>query len=64
MERTVTHIQNAYYVPVVKCTGYKYRTNTASSTVMRGAGSPQGVFFGEIMIRETADFLNKDPVEL
>ncbi|XP_069682967.1 xanthine dehydrogenase-like [Periplaneta americana] len=64
MERAMTHFQNSYVLPAMRCTGYKCRSNIPSNTVFRGAGGPQGMFFAENMIRDIATFLKKDPTEI
>lgn len=58
------HFQNAYLVPNVLVKGYVCRTNLPSNTAFRGFGGPQGMFLAECMIRDVANKLNKDPMEL
>jgi xanthine dehydrogenase/oxidase len=58
------HFENAYYIPNVRVRGYICKTNLPSNTAFRGFGGPQGMFFGENMIREIASYLNKDPIEV
>ncbi|XP_044734531.1 xanthine dehydrogenase isoform X2 [Chrysoperla carnea] len=64
LERAMFHFQNAYFVPNVLVKGYVCRTNLPSNTAFRGFGGPQGMFLAECMIRDVANKLNKDPMEL
>lgn len=64
LERAMFHFENAYYIPNVRVRGYICKTNLPSNTAFRGFGGPQGMFFGENMIREIASYLNKDPIEI
>ncbi|XP_044755537.1 xanthine dehydrogenase [Coccinella septempunctata] len=64
LERAMTHFENAYYIPVAHVEGYVCKTNLPSNTAFRGFGGPQGMYVGETIIREIADFLHKDVVEL
>ncbi|XP_045474437.1 xanthine dehydrogenase [Harmonia axyridis] len=64
LERAMTHFENAYYIPVVHVEGYVCKTNLPSNTAFRGFGGPQGMYVGETIIREIAEFLQKDVVEL
>ncbi|PNF38422.1 Xanthine dehydrogenase, partial [Cryptotermes secundus] len=63
-ERAMFHFENAYYIPNARVRGYICKTNLPSNTAFRGFGGPQGMFFGENMIREIASYLNKDPLEI
>jgi xanthine dehydrogenase/oxidase len=56
--------ENGYYIPNVRVRGYVCKTNLPSNTAFRGFGGPQGMFFGESMIRQIASYLNKDPLEV
>nr|CAD7263587.1 unnamed protein product [Timema shepardi] len=64
LQRAMFHFSNAYFIPNVRVTGYICKTNIASNTAFRGFGAPQGMFFGENMIRDVASFLSKDPLEI
>ena len=45
MERALTHVTNAYYVPNLSIKGRSCKTNLPSNTAFRGFGGPQGWFF-------------------
>lgn len=60
----MTHIENAYKIPVVKLIGYPCKTNLPSNTAFRGFGGPQGMYAAECILQDIADYLNKDPVKL
>ncbi|XP_065174332.1 xanthine dehydrogenase [Atheta coriaria] len=64
VERAMFHFENAYKIPVARVLGYVCKTNLPTNTAFRGFGGPQGMFAGETMIREIADYLKKDVVEL
>lgn len=64
VQRAMFHFENAYYIPNVRVRGYVCKTNLPSNTAFRGFGGPQGMFFGENMIRQIASYLNKDPLEI
>lgn len=58
------HIINAYYYPNVIVKGYMCKTNIHSHTAFRGFGGPQGMFAGENLIRDIAEYLGKDVTEV
>ncbi|KAL1959530.1 hypothetical protein VTO42DRAFT_1975 [Malbranchea cinnamomea] len=62
LERSLSHIDGVYMIPNVHVRGRLCRTNTVSNTAFRGFGGPQGMFFAECYVSETADRLNI-PVE-
>lgn len=64
LERAMFHFQNTYKIPNVKVGGYMCKTNLPSNTAFRGFGGPQGMFFAENMIRDMANFLDKDPIKV
>ncbi|CAG2063990.1 unnamed protein product [Timema podura] len=64
LQRAMFHFSNAYFIPNVRVNGYVCKTNIPSNTAFRGFGAPQGMFFGENMIRDVAIFLRKDPLEV
>ncbi|CAG9858905.1 unnamed protein product [Phyllotreta striolata] len=61
MERALTHIDNAYYIPAVNLRCHLCKTNLASNTAFRGFGAPQGMFLAETMVQQIADYLKKEP---
>lgn len=64
MGRTMTHVDNAYYIPNVEIIGTVCRTNTPPNTAFRGFGGPQGVATIENIIEEMAVYLKRDPLEI
>lgn len=64
LERAMFHFQNAYKIPNSRVFGYPCKTNLPSNTAFRGFGGPQGMFAAEMMIRDIAEYLRKDPVEI
>ncbi|GJQ84033.1 ry [Trypoxylus dichotomus] len=64
MDRAMFHFSNAYFVPNFRVKGYLCKTNIHSHTAFRGFGGPQGMFAGENMIRNIAEYLNKEVAEI
>lgn len=58
------HFENSYYIPNAHVIGYSCKTNLPSNTAFRGFGGPQGLFAGEHIIRDIAEFLGKDATEI
>lgn len=58
------HFENAYKIPNARVVGYACKTNLPSNTAFRGFGGPQGMLAGETMIRQIAEYLNKDVIEI
>src|SRR5690606_34260343 len=44
LDRGLFHLDNAYFLPHVRCTGRVVKTNLPSNTAFRGFGGPQGIF--------------------
>jgi xanthine dehydrogenase large subunit len=61
--RAVTHVDNAYWIPHFRATGYACRTNKQSNTAFRGFGGPQGVVVMEDALDRIACHLGRDPNE-
>jgi xanthine dehydrogenase large subunit len=64
LERTMLHVDNAYYVPSIEITGTICRTNLPSNTAFRGFGGPQGVAAIENIIEEIAAYLRMDAYDI
>jgi xanthine dehydrogenase large subunit len=64
MERSMFHVDNAYFIPNFAVSGTVCRTNLPSNTAMRGFGGPQGIAAVENVIEEIAAFLGVDPLEV
>ena len=63
-DRAVFHCDNAYFLPNVRATSHRCRTNTVSNTAFRGFGGPQGMFAAEGVIAAIARRLALDPLEV
>ncbi len=63
-DRGMFHADNAYYLPDIRITSYRCRTNTVSATAFRGFGAPQGMAGIERIIHEIAHFLGLDPFDV
>ena len=63
-DRAMFHADNAYYLPAVRITSYRCKTNTVSNTAFRGFGGPQGMVGIERVIEAIALQLGKDPLEV
>jgi len=61
-DRAMFHSDNAYYLPNVRITSYRCKTNTVSNTAFRGFGGPQGMVGIERVIDAIAMQLGKDPL--
>ena len=58
------HIDNAYYLKNITVTSKRYKTNTVTSTVLRGSGKAQGILAIERIIDEIAAVLGHDPLKV
>jgi xanthine dehydrogenase large subunit len=63
-DRAVFHCDNAYFLPSVRITSHRCRTNTVSSTAFRGFGGPQGMFAIEGVIAAIARRLGIDALDV
>ena len=61
-DRAMLHADNAYFLPAVKITSHRLKTNTQSATAFRGFGGPQGVLGIERVMDAIAHELGLDPV--
>ncbi|XP_017768324.1 PREDICTED: xanthine dehydrogenase isoform X2 [Nicrophorus vespilloides] len=64
MERALLHFENSYKIPNARAVGYVCKTNLPSNTAFRGFGGPQAMFVAETILREVAEYLMKDVVEV
>ena len=64
MDRTLFHVDNAYFLPHVALTGRICRTHLPSNTAFRGFGGPQGVAVVENIMEEIAQTLGLDALEV
>jgi xanthine dehydrogenase large subunit len=60
MERTMLHIDNAYFLPAVRVVGQVCKTNLPPNTAFRGFGGPQGIGIVENALQEVAQALGVD----
>ncbi|MGL4511986.1 MAG: xanthine dehydrogenase molybdopterin binding subunit [Lacipirellulaceae bacterium] len=60
MERTMLHLDNAYYLPAARFEGQVCRTNLPPNTAFRGFGGPQGIALVENVLQEVAQTLGLD----
>ncbi len=63
-DRAMFHADNAYYLPNVRITSHRCKTNTVSNTAFRGFGGPQGMMGIEAVIEAISRHLNLDPLEV
>lgn len=61
LARSMTHIDNAYWIPNIRAIGRVCRTNFPPNTAFRGFGGPQAVSTIENIIEEIALTLDLDP---
>ncbi|QIE42844.1 xanthine dehydrogenase molybdopterin binding subunit [Rhodobacteraceae bacterium SC52] len=63
-DRAMLHADNAYWLPAVRITSHRLRTNTQSATAYRGFGGPQGMLGIERVMDHIAHQLGRDPLEI
>jgi xanthine dehydrogenase large subunit len=63
-DRTICHIDNAYYLDAVALKSLRCKTNRVSNTAFRGFGGPQGMFVIENVIDDIARHLGRDPLDI
>ncbi|MGP8244059.1 MAG: xanthine dehydrogenase molybdopterin binding subunit, partial [Bryobacteraceae bacterium] len=61
MGRALFHLDNAYYLPAVRATGYVCKTHKTSQTAFRGFGGPQGMLVVEEILDRVARRLSLAP---
>lgn len=61
-DRAMFHSDNAYYLPNIKISSYRCKTNTVSNTAFRGFGGPQGMVGIERVVDAIAQQLGLDPL--
>ena len=64
LERTMLHLDNAYYLPHVRITARVCRTNLPPNTAFRGFGGPQGMAAIEYAIETIAQALDLDALDV
>ncbi|NDR56999.1 xanthine dehydrogenase molybdopterin binding subunit [Aliiruegeria sabulilitoris] len=63
-DRAMLHADNAYFLPNVRITSHRLRTNTQSATAFRGFGGPQGMLGIERVLDHIAHELGHDPLQV
>jgi xanthine dehydrogenase large subunit len=63
-DRAVFHCDNAYFLPSVRITSHRCKTNTVSNTAFRGFGGPQGMFAAEAVMAAIARRLDIDALDV
>ena len=63
-DRAMFSADNCYFLPNVRITSYRCKTNTVSNTAFRGFGGPQGILGMERVIEAIAAHLGKDPLDV
>lgn len=63
-DRTICHIDNAYYLDAVALKSLRCKTNRVSNTAFRGFGGPQGMFVIENVLDDIARHLGRDPLAI
>ncbi|WP_138421643.1 xanthine dehydrogenase molybdopterin binding subunit [Maritimibacter alexandrii] len=62
-DRAMLHADNAYFIPNIRITSHRMKTNTCSATAFRGFGGPQGMVGIERVMDHMAHRLGMDPLE-
>lgn len=60
----MNHLNNAYFIPNIRSTGYLCRTNLPSNTAFRAFGAPQAMMVGEHIIRDIARAMDKTAISI
>jgi xanthine dehydrogenase large subunit len=63
-DRAMLHADNAYFLPHVRITSHRLRTNLCSFTAFRGFGGPQGMLGIERVLDHVAQVLGRDPLAI
>lgn len=64
LERAMTHVDNAYFLPNAHISGVVCRTNFHPHTAFRGFGGPKGVAVIEHIVEEIAHYLKRDALDI
>ncbi|WP_299861517.1 xanthine dehydrogenase molybdopterin binding subunit [uncultured Roseobacter sp.] len=63
-DRAMLHADNAYFLPAVRITSHRLKTNTQSATAFRGFGGPQGMLGIERVMDHIASHLGREPLRV
>ncbi len=64
VDRAMFHSDNSYFIPDVRISSRRLKTNTVSNTAFRGFGGPQGMLAMERMIDALASATGRDPLDI
>ena len=64
LERSMLHVDNAYFLPNVSISARVCRTNLPPNTAFRGFGGPQGIAVIENVMEEIAHAIGRDPLDV
>jgi len=64
VDRAMFHSDNSYFLPEVRVSSRRLKTNTVSNTAFRGFGGPQGMLAMERMIDALASATGRDPLDI
>ena len=64
LERSMFHVDNAYFIPNMHVTGKMWKTNHPSNTAFRGFGAPQAMAVIETIIDRISRKLSIDPAKI
>jgi xanthine dehydrogenase large subunit len=63
-DRAMLHADNTYFLPAVRITSHRLKTNTQSATAFRGFGGPQGMLGIERVMDHIASNLGLGPLSV
>src|SRR6056300_1184387 len=63
-DRAMLHADHDYFVPNMRVTSHRLKTNTTSATAFRGFGGPQGMIGIERVMDHVARHLGRDPWDI
>ena len=64
VDRAMFHADNSYFIPDVRISSRRLKTNTVSNTAFRGFGGPQGMLAIERVMDEIAWATGRDPLDV
>ncbi|MBP7065294.1 xanthine dehydrogenase molybdopterin binding subunit [Ferrovibrio sp.] len=64
VDRAMFHADSSYFLPDVRITGLRCRSNTVSNTAFRGFGGPQGMAATEYVVDHIARHLGLDALDV
>ncbi|XP_070496875.1 xanthine dehydrogenase-like [Chironomus tepperi] len=64
VEKAACHVNSAYRISNVRFVSHVMKTNTPSNNAFRGFGIPEGQMVAEHIIRDVANALNKDYIDI